>query len=42
MLQVIWSRVDGAPESLLHSQVEINDDWNTWRASEPAKVLSPE
>jgi hypothetical protein len=42
MLQVIWSRIDGAPESLLHSQVEINGDWNTWMASKPAKVLSSE
>jgi len=41
-LHVFWTRVGDAPESILHSTVDLDGDWGRWRASEPAEVLRPE
>lgn len=46
-LHVIWTRVGDAPEHLLHSTIDVGDDWTTegmagWRLSEPTSLLTPE
>lgn len=41
-LHVFWTRVGDAPESILHSTVDLDGDWGRWRASKPAEVLRPE
>lgn len=41
-LDVIWSRVGDAPESLLVSTIQLGPDWLEWTASEPSVLLSPE
>lgn len=42
VLDVFWTRVGDAPESILHSTVELTPDWNEWSASDPTVVLRPE
>lgn len=42
ILDVFWSRVGDAPESILHSQIDLTGDWMQWHESEPVLVLSPE
>jgi len=41
-LHVLWTRVGDAPESILHSTIELAPDWKDWVATEPAVVLAPE
>jgi hypothetical protein len=41
-LLVFWTRVGDAPERVLLSTVDLSADWESWRASEPIDVLSPE
>jgi hypothetical protein len=46
-LHVFWTRVGDAPEHLVHSTIDIGDDWTAsdmaeWRPSEPATLLLPE
>ena len=46
-LHVFWTRVGDAPEHILHSTIDIGDDWrsadmSTWKPSEPSSVLRPE
>ncbi len=41
-LHVFWTRVGDAPESILHSTIELDGDWSTWTASEPEIVLRPD
>jgi hypothetical protein len=42
-LQVFWSRVGDAPESILWSSVDLSaDDWNDWAATAPVVILQPE
>jgi hypothetical protein len=41
-LHVFWTRVGDAPESILHSTVEIAADWMTWSESPETVVLRPE
>ena len=46
-LHVFWTRVGDAPEHLLHSTIDVGDDWATadwsaWRASPPESLLAPE
>lgn len=41
-LHVFWTRVGDAPESILHSTIDIRGDWQQWRESEPTVVLRPE
>jgi hypothetical protein len=42
MLHVFWTRVGDAPESILHSTIDLDGDWSTWTASAPQIVLQPE
>ncbi len=41
-LHVFWTRVGDAPEHLLHSTIELVDDWSDWTPSEPETLLLPE
>lgn len=46
-LHVFWTRVGDAPEHLLHSTIDIGDDWTTadmtaWQPTEPVSILRPE
>jgi hypothetical protein len=41
-LEVYWTRVGDAPESILLSTVDLRGDWSQWNASEPVLVLQPE
>ena len=41
-LQVIYTNVGDAPESLLLSTIDLAADWLQWKASEPALLLKPE
>jgi len=41
-LQVIYTNVGDAPESLLISNIDITDDWMQWRSEEPHLLLQPE
>jgi len=40
-LTVYFSRVGDLPERILRSTIPLNDDWRSWRASEPVTVLEP-
>lgn len=45
-LHVFWTRVGDAPEHILHSTIDIGDDWTTadmttWTPTEPTSVLWP-
>ena len=42
LLHVFWTRVGDAPESILHSTIDISGDWSTWRESPEVEVLRPE
>jgi hypothetical protein len=41
-LHVFFSAIGDAPERVLVSSVQLNGDWNTWRASAPVDVIRPE
>jgi len=41
-LHVFWTQVGDAPESILHSTIDLAGDWMTWRDSPPQVVLRPE
>lgn len=42
-LHVFWTQVGDAPESILHSTIELKDDWTSWRESrQREEVLRPE
>jgi hypothetical protein len=40
-LEVYWTRVGDAPESILFSTLDLSGDWSEWKASEPALVMRP-
>jgi hypothetical protein len=40
-LHIFWSNAGDAPEQILHSQVNLVEDWNEWKASRPQPVLIP-
>ena len=42
ILHVIWSRVGDAPESLLHSIIDLNQPWKRWAISQTKIILKPE
>ena len=42
MLHVFWTQVGHAPERILLSTIDLHDDWNEWKESEPVEVLRPE
>jgi len=41
-LHVIWSRVGDAPERLLHTTIDMADDWNRWKVGDTSELLRPE
>ncbi|MFN7139367.1 MAG: phosphodiester glycosidase family protein, partial [Limisphaerales bacterium] len=41
-LDVFYSRIGDAPESILHSTMSLEGDWKTWTSSEPTLVLAPD
>jgi hypothetical protein len=40
-LNVFYSGIGDAPERILFSTIDMNSDWNTWKASAPREVLTP-
>ena len=41
-LHVLFTAIGDAPESLLHSTIDMTRDWSEWRVSTPAVVMQPE
>ena len=41
-LYVFYSRIGDAPECILFSTINLNDDWHNWKASPPLAVVAPE
>lgn len=41
-LNVFWTQVGHAPESILLSTIDLSKDWAEWKDSEPVEVLRPE
>lgn len=41
-LNVFWTRVGDAPESILLSTIDLSRDWTDWQDSEPVELLRPE
>ncbi|HWE51980.1 MAG TPA: hypothetical protein VG273_19465 [Bryobacteraceae bacterium] len=40
-LYVFYSGIGDAPERILLSTIDLNNDWNTWKASAPVEILTP-
>ena len=41
-LHVFYSNAGDCPESILHSEIQLTDDWHQWQHSEPTLVAKPE
>jgi hypothetical protein len=41
-LHIYFSRIGDAPESIMHSKIDLNEPEERWRATRPELVLSPE
>lgn len=41
-LDVYYSRIGDAPESILRSRIDLRPGWTQWKASEPTLILKPE
>ena len=41
-LNVFWTQVGHAPESVLLSTIDLSKDWSEWQNSEPVEILRPE
>lgn len=41
-LYILYTRMGDCPERIVYVTVELNDNWSSWRASEPVELLSPE
>jgi hypothetical protein len=39
---VFWTQVGDAPESILHSTIDLTPDWMQWRETPAQTVLKPE
>ncbi len=42
VLHVFYTNAGDCPEQILHSSIELVDDWQKWQTSEPVPILSPE
>jgi len=42
VLHVFWTQVGHAPERILHSTIDLSEDWLSWTASPPVEILRPE
>jgi hypothetical protein len=40
-LYVFWTQVGHAPERILLSTINMQEDWHTWQATEPTEILRP-
>ena len=41
-LHVLFTAIGDAPESLMHSTIDMTPDWKEWRVTTPALVMQPE
>ncbi|MDG2474828.1 MAG: hypothetical protein P8M50_06060 [Paracoccaceae bacterium] len=41
-LQVFWTQVGQSPETILHSTIDLSNDWMDWKESGPVEILRPE
>ena len=41
-LHVLWTRVGDAPERIYCSDIDLNGDWQQWKAAPPIEVMRPE
>ncbi|MEX2617471.1 MAG: hypothetical protein WD767_15365 [Alphaproteobacteria bacterium] len=41
-LQVFWTEVGNAPETILLSSIDLAGDWTGWKESDPVEILRPE
>jgi hypothetical protein len=41
-LYVFYSRIGDRPERILYVTIQLDADWNSWRASAPSELLGPE
>ena len=42
LLHIVFSAIGDAPESILHTTVQMKGDWDAWRIGPVSKVLVPE
>ena len=41
-LQVFWTEVGNAPETILLSSIDLSSDWTGWQETAPIEILRPE
>ncbi|MGA0394246.1 MAG: hypothetical protein ACO3MW_09340, partial [Rhodospirillales bacterium] len=41
-LQVFWTQVGLAPETIMLSTIDLSGDWMSWKETAPVEVLRPE
>jgi hypothetical protein len=41
VLDVYYTRIGDAPESILRSRIDLKVDWKQWTASDPQRILRP-
>jgi hypothetical protein len=41
-MNVFFSGIGDAPEHIMMSTIDLQGDWNTWKASAPIDILTPE
>lgn len=41
-LQVFWTQVGLAPETIMLSSIDLSGDWNNWKETDPVEILRPE
>jgi hypothetical protein len=41
-LQVFWTEVGHNPEAILHSSIDLSNNWMDWKESSPVEILRPE
>lgn len=42
VLHVFYTNAGDCPERILHASIQLTEDWNEWRTSEPKVLLEPE
>ncbi|MEM7213518.1 MAG: hypothetical protein AAF479_16825, partial [Pseudomonadota bacterium] len=42
LLHVLFTRIGDSPERLLHTRIDLRDDWLSWQADDAVSVLCPE
>lgn len=40
-LHVFWSQIGDGPERLYHGELELGEDWHSWRLGEATEILRP-